>query len=253
MKKLYILLAVLAVFAVSCNKDNDNNKNKNNNQEQNQNGNENGNEDENAYKAPITIDGEFADWAALDASKMCVATCAENALQKGVKVLKVYMDDLYMFVYFEYDDAAIPDKSDVQGHVYFDADNNEETGGCSNQWTPGSIEYMGEGHFFRGDVIESFNPSLSYWTGELHAQGWEWENVLASGSGLFTGAGKDGKYEMSMLLEMFPAEPTPLAEEFGFGLDIQQDWSSVGIIPNESSTDENPNGKSKLLTVKKAQ
>lgn len=204
------------------------------------------------YVAPITIDGDFSDWAKIDESKMCIANCAENALRKGIKVLKVYLDDVYMFVYFEYDDAAIPDKSDVQGHVYFDADNDENTGGCSNQWEPGSIEYMGEGHFFRGDAISSFDPSLSYWTGELHAQGWdEFEEVLPSGSGLFTGNGKDGKYEMSMLLEGFPLTPMPLGEEFGFGMDIQQSWNSVGIMPNAEVTDENPNGKSTLLTVKK--
>ena len=158
-----------------------------------------------------------------------------------------------MFVYFEYDDKAIPDKSDVQGHVYFDADNSEDTGGCANQWDPGCIEYMGEGHFFRGDAVSSFDPSLSFWTGELHAKGWEeFEELLPSGSGLFKGTGKDGAYEMAMLLEMFPSEPVALGDTFGFGMDIQQTWSSVGILPNASSNDDNPNGRSKLLTVKRA-
>ena len=247
MKKLFMsILAVAAIICVSCGKEpkptpgpgpDDSTP---------------GPEPEPTYVAPITIDGDFSDWAKIDDAKMCIATCAEGALKTGIKVLKVYLDEAYMFVYFEYDDAAIPDKSDVQGHVYFDADNNEDTGGCSNQWEPGCIEYMGEGHFFRSDAISSFDPSLSYWTGELHAQGWEeFEEVLPSGSGLFTGNGKDGKYEMSMLLESFPESPVPLGEEFGFGMDIQQAWSSVGIMPNAASSDENPNGKSKLLTVKK--
>ncbi len=246
MKKIYILMALLAAFALSCNKNDKPSPTPGPGP-----GPEPEPEPEPEYVAPITIDGDFSDWAKLDASKMVVAPCADGALKTGLKVLKVYVDELYMFVYFEYDDAAIPDKSDVQGHVYFDADNDEETGGCANQWDPGCIEYMGEGHFFRNDAIFSFDPSLSYWTGELHAQGWEWEELLSSGSGLFKGDGKDGKYEMAMLFEMFPANPVPLGETFGFGMDIQQAWSSVGILPNATSNDDNPNGRSKLLTIKR--
>lgn len=245
MKKLYILMAVLAVFAVSCKKDNGST---NNNKPDVVDPGKDNEPEEEVYVAPVTIDGDFADWAKIDDSKMCIATCAAEAPQKGLKVLKVYKDELFMYVYFEYDDAAIPDKSDVQCHVYFDSDNDETTGGCANQWEPGCIEYMGEGHIFQADAPKSFNPSLSIWTGDPLAQGWDWETVLPSGSGLFTGACGNGAYEMSMALESFPQ----LGEVFGFGMDIQQAWSSVGILPNADITDTNPNGKSKLLTVKSA-
>ena len=250
MKKIYILMALLATFAISCSKPSNEPTPKPDPKPDDEQPTPEPEPDQ--YVAPITVDGDFSDWDKLDASKVVVASCAENALKTGLKVLKVFVDEMYMFVYFEYDDAAIPDKSDVQGHVYFDADNNEETGGCANQWDPGCIEYMGEGHFFRNDAISSFDPSLSYWTGELHAQGWEeFEEILSSGSGLFKGDGKDGKYEMAMLLESFPATPVPLGDTFGFGMDIQQAWSSVGILPNADSNDDNPNGRSKLLTVKR--
>ena len=244
MKKIYILMAALAVLAVSCKKENGNqNENNNNNQEQKDPENQ---DEEPAYKAPVTIDGDFADWAQLDPTKMCVATCAAEPKWTGLKVMKVYMDEVYMFVYFEYNDADIPDKSAVQGHVYFDADNDETTGGCNNQWEPGCIEYMGEGLFFSGNAVASFDPSLSIWVGDTLAAGWEWESVLPSGSGLFTGKGGNGKYEMSMLREAFPE----LGEEFGFGMDIQQSWNSVGVLPNAEISDENPNGKGSLLKVK---
>ncbi len=200
------------------------------------------------YRAPVTIDGKYDDWAALDASKMSIATCAAEPKWNGLKVLKVYMDEVYMFVYFEYEDAAIPDKSDVQGHVYFDVDNDSTTGGCANQWTPGCIEYMGEGHFFSANAMINFDPSLSIWVGEPLAEGWEWEEIMPSGSGLFTGKGGDGAYEMALLRESFPE----LGEEFGFGLDIQQGWTSVGVLPNATLSDENPTGKNSLLTVKMA-
>ena len=58
MKKILTLLAVAAMVAVACDKNNDNN----------------GSSD----KAPISIDGDFADWAALDASKVVVAKNAEG-------------------------------------------------------------------------------------------------------------------------------------------------------------------------------
>lgn len=204
-------------------------------------------EPEPSYVAPVTIDGDFSDWAKIDASKMCIANCATEPKWSALKVLKVYMDDVYVFFYFEYDDAQIPDKSDVQGHVYFDVDCDESTGGCNNQWDPGCIEYMGEGHFFRNDAVAVFDPSISEWIGEVNAAGWEWETVYASGSGIFNGAGGNGKYEMSLLRESFPE----LGEEFGFGMDIQQAWNSVGVLPNAELTEDNPTGKSKLMTVKK--
>ena len=249
MKKVSVLMALLAVLAVvSCKKDNGGNNNQEQNQEQNQEPNQEENQ-EPVYEAPITIDGNFADWAKLDASKMAVATCATNAKWEGLKVLKLYMDEAYLFVYFEYDDAAIPDKSDVQGHIYFDADNDATTGGCSNQFDPGCIEYMGEGHFFRSDAVSSFDPSISAWVGETLGAGWEWETVYPSGSGLFTGAGGNGKYEMAMLRDAFQE----LGDEFGFGMDIQQAWNSVGVLPNAELTDDNPTGRSSLLKVKLAQ
>ena len=245
MKTKYILMAALAAmtaFAVSCGKDNGGDTPSPGGDTPE------GPDDPEppVYVAPVTVDGKYDDWAKLDESKMAIAKCSTSPKWDGLKVMKVYMDEVYMFVYFEYDDAAIPDKSDVQGHVYFDIDNDETTGGCNNQWEPGCIEYMGEGHFFRADAVTSFNPSLSQWTGEPLVAGWDWEEILPSGSGLFEGAGGDGKYEMALLRESFQE----LGDEFGFGLDIQQAWNSVGVLPNAELTDDNPTGKSSLLKVK---
>lgn len=240
-KVLLTVLAVLAVLCVSCKKEPTPTPDPGPDPGP-------GPEPEPTYVAPVTIDGDFADWAKLDESKMCIATCAPEHPKSALKVLKVFMDEVYVFFYFEYEDSMLPDKSDVQGHVYFDADNNEETGGCANQWDPGSIEYMGEGHFFRSDKIASFDPAISAWVGETHATGWEgnWEDIYTSGAGIFEGNGGNGKYEMSLLREAFPE----LGEVFGFGMDIQQSWDSKGILPNAEITDTNPNGRSTLLTVK---
>ncbi|MBQ6198214.1 MAG: hypothetical protein IJK44_03145 [Bacteroidales bacterium] len=237
MKKIYILLtALLAIFAVSCNKDDKKPQREKENKEENQ---------EPEYEAPIKIDGDFSDWAKIDPSKMCIAECAPDSPWKGLTVMKVFMDEMYMFVYFEFVDASIPDKSDVQCHVYFDADNDKTTGGCNNQFDPGCIEYMGEGHIFRSDAFSSFDPSLSVWTGEPLVGGWEWEEQLPSGSGLFTGAGSGNAYEMAMLRALI----SDLGDVFGFGMDIQQAWASVGVLPNASIDDNNLTGKTSLLTI----
>lgn len=203
--------------------------------------------DEGGYKAPVEIDGDFSDWAAIDASKLTVATCASVPKWNGLKVMKVYLDDLYMFVYFEFDSEVLADRSVVHAHVYFNSDNDETTGGCSNQWNPGCIEYMGEGDIIQDEKFVSYDPSLSIWTGEELAEGWEWEKLFSSGSGLFSGAGSGNAYEMAMMLEMFQDLQVP----FQFGMDVQQGWSSVGVLPNAEVTEDNPTGRSGLLTITK--
>jgi hypothetical protein len=44
--------------------------------------------------------------------------------------------------------------------------------------------------------------------------------------------------------------PKKLADNFSIGFDIQQDWESVGILPNSHVTDENPGGLAASLQVK---
>ena len=186
-KTLYTLFAALAVFAVSCQPNTPDNPGDPDNPADNPGGNE-----EPEYVAPVTIDGNFDDWAKIDASKLFVADCAAESKTKALKTLKVYMDELFVFFYFEYDDALLPDKSDVQCHFYFNADNDETTGGYANQFSTGCFEYMCEGHIFRNDAICSFDPSVNAWIGETGAAGWDWEDVYPSGSGMFEGNGKDG-------------------------------------------------------------
>ena len=204
--------------------------------------------DEPEYVAAIKIDGKFDDWDKIDASKLAVANCAADSKTKALKTLKVYSDEFYIFFYFEYDSALLPDKSDVQCHFYFDADNDVNTGGYANQFSTAGFNYMGEGHIYQGDAICSFDPSISEWTGEAGASGWDWETIYSSGSGIFEGNGDSSRYEVSLLRDSFHE----LGEEFLFGMDIQQTWSSVGILPNADVTESNTEGKGAPLAVKVA-
>ncbi len=239
-KLLYIFLAGLAAVAISCTgKDDPDNGGKNKPEQPDP-------EPEAEYEPAVKIDGNFDDWAKLDASKVTTVNCAADAKFKALKSLKVYSDEFYVFFCFEYDDALIPDKSDVQCHFYFDADNNTATGGYANQFTSAGFEYMCEGHIFLTDKICSFDPSISEWIGETGASGWDWETIYPSGSGVFSGNGGSGKYEVSLMRDSF----SELGDEFLFGMDIQQAWSSVGILPNANMAEDNTEGKGAPMYVK---
>ena len=203
---------------------------------------------EEEYASPITIDGDFADWDALDASKVAVATCAAEPKYSALKTVKVYADAVYVNVYFEFVEDEITDTEWVPFHVYLDADNSDTTGGYGDQWTEPHSEWNMEGAVMDAGAFCSYDPGLYPWEGGVGESGWLWgESVLSSGSGIGTGAGSGNKYEFSLLREMLMG--VELADTFGVGFDIQQDWNSVGVLPNANVTDDNPSGLAPLLRV----
>lgn len=229
MKKILAFVAIAAALCcVSCKKDNGGkNNNNNNNQEQNQ------NQEENKYVAPIAIDGDFADWAKLDESKTAVAKNEEGASHEALKVLKVYADEYYIFMYFEWDKEMVEhsESENVPLHVYINSDGKSDTGGFADQWSDACMDVMFEGFIYPGGTLGSYDPGAYTWEGEVNGSGWDdcWVDIDCA-SGLFLGAGVDGKYELQMTRELFPKGK--IADVFSIGIDIQQDWDSVGVLPN---------------------
>lgn len=220
MKKIFALLAIASMVLVACNKDDDNKKK-----------NEGGDDNEVEYVAPIDIDGSFSDWAKLDASKVATATLPEGAAKEALKVLKVYADELYIYLYFEWDTELIeyaPDVEHVPFHIYLNSDGDATTGGFSDQWSDACIDFLAEGFLTDGTNIAPYEAGCFSWGGDPNGSGWAW-NELESGNGLFTGAGVVGKYEISICRELFPMGK--IADNFSIGVDIQQSWDSVGILP----------------------
>jgi hypothetical protein len=211
-------------------------------------------EPEPEYVAPITIDGDSADWAKLDASKVAVTTCNPDSKLLALKTVKVYADEQFIFLYVEYDpmeDEWIP------FHVYMNADNSAETGGYGDEFAEADAEWLLE------TSITAYDCALFKWWGEAGGNGWNWtdpevepstENgwgaILPEGSGFGTSAGdaSKGKYEISIMRAMIE-EQVKFADTFTLGFDIQANWSSVGILPNAPITDENPNGLAPKLRV----
>lgn len=241
MKKIFALMAFAALVLVACN-DKDNPKKP---------GKDKGGDDE-EYVAPIKIDGDFADWAKLDASKVATATCAANAAHPALKVVKVYADEYFVFVYFEWDKDLIehePDVEHVPFHVYINSDGDAATGGFADQFTDACMDGMFEGFIYPdGAAVGSYSPGVYKWVGEPNGSGWDdcWED-LGEIADLTAGAGIDGKYEMSISRDLYPVGPW--ADNFSIGFDIQQDWDSIGILPNAEPTDENPSDHAASLQV----
>ncbi len=249
MKKAFAFLTILAmVFAVSCGKTDKPSQGGNNNEN-----NENKEPEEQKYVQPITIDGSFSDWAALDASKVATATCNENANHTALKVVKVYADEYFVFVYFEWDKEQITWELDVEHvpfHIYINGDGDAKTGGFSDQWSDACMDTCFEGSVTDGTNIASYDPGVYGWIGDVNGGGWKWteEPILAAGSGICQGAGVEGKYELQIIRDYYPVGK--LADNFSIGFDIQQDWNSVGVLPNDAVTDDNPGGTAPSLQVK---
>ena len=242
MKKILAIMATAAAIlaVVSCNKDNKKDKNKD--------------DEETEYVAPITIDGDFSDWAKLDANKVATAKTDPNATKTALKLVKVYADEVFVFVYLEWDKDQISFEKDVEHvpfHMYINGDGLATTGGYADQFTDACSDLLLEGFLFDGNGWAGYDPGAYKWIGETNGTGWGWEpeedHVLAAGSGLCSGAGIEGKYEICLVRELYPLGK--LADTFSVGFDIQQNWDSVGILPNAAVTDDNTSGHAPSLQV----
>lgn len=216
-------------------------------------------DEEPEFVSPITVDGNFADWDALDASKVASTATVTGAKYSALKFAKVYADNLYVNVYLEFDQAQITDLAYVPVHLYFDADNSDATGGYGDEFTDANTEWMLENAIYEGEVV-SFDPAMFKWWGEVGSDGWSWTDpdveadasnmwgaILGNGSGVAKGMGTGNKYEIQVTRALMTG--VTFADTFGIGLDIQQNWSSVGILPNAAISEENPEGKAAKLKV----
>lgn len=240
MKKILTFLAMTAsilMVSVSCNKNNGDDD-------------EDDGGDEPEYVAPIKVDGDFSDWAKLPSANVAEAKCDPEATKTALKVVKVYADPVYVFVYFEWDKDQIthePDVEHVPFHCYINTDGDASTGGYGDEFSDACSELLFEGFVYPdGAKVGSYEPGVHEWTGEPNGTGWEW-NDLGEFNGLCAGAGIEGKYEFQIARELMPKK---LADNFSIGFDIQQGWESVGVLPNTHVTDDNPGGLAPSLQVK---
>ncbi len=178
---------------------------------------------------PIKIDAEFADWEALDASKVAETVCAEGASKTALKKMRVYADDDYIWMYFEIDETQL--KTDVGAvlNVFFNSDNDAATGGNPlGEHLGNDVDYMLQGYCYQPGKYASWGPTFWQYAGTPGKVEWKWDNIAASGIG--TGAGKDGKYELQIMRVIMV--DVKFADTFTVGVDLQQNWASIGVLPN---------------------
>ena len=192
----------------------------------------------------IKIDGDFSDWDNLDESLVSVAYCASNPRKTALQVLKAYADDESLFVYFEYDPDQIYWERDVEHvpfHIWVNSDNNSFTGGLQSGFRDAGADYLLESFLYAGGELAYEEGGLYRWYGQDYTYDWAWDSYAY---GTSSGAGNGHAYEVRLNLNNFPHNSS-----FSIGIDIEQSWDSVGMLPNASVTDSNPNGESVLLPV----
>ena len=220
---------------------------------------------ETEYVNPINItDGTAADWDKLDAKFVATTTHTEGASMDGLKSVKVYADEMYINFLVEVNDDVVVDRAWTPFHVYLNADNDATTGGFGDQWLTADVDLMLETAIF-ADGAAQYNPAVFKWWGGNGESGWLWTdpNGVAdetNGWGALIPEGsmpigtsqsvEGGKIEIQLLWELIPAK---WADKFTVGFDIQQSWTSVGILPNAADAEDGSEvlAEKLLVTFKK--
>ena len=225
-------------------------------------------------------DNSIADWDALPAEYVVSATCPNDAAMLGLKSVKVYATDMYISILAEPNFEDITDFEWVPFHVYIDADNSDATGGYGDEFTDANTDILCESGIFAwtyadddpnhtakvdpAQAANAYNPAVFKWWGEVGGSGWNWTDPENPGDetnfwGAIIGEGQlpvgnsqfvNGKVEIQLLRELLSSVVKMSDTEFGIGFDIQQNWSSVGILPCASATEADPAGHAAKLKVK---
>ena len=221
-------------------------------------------------KVLSATDNTLDDWAKVPAEYIVEAVCPEDAAMLGLKSVKAYADKYYIFLQVEVNPDDVTDLAWVPFHIYINTDNSDLTGGYSDQFTDPNADVLLEGAVFGAEAATfaeaaiPYAPGVFYWWGEVGGEGWEWTDPSTEHSaddawGAIIGEGDlqgttsqfvDGKIEIEIMRELVPTQAGWSEEAFGLGFDIQQNWSSVGILPCASATDENPTGHAAKMTVR---
>ena len=231
-----------------------------------------GDDPQTEYVQQIKVnDNTLADWANVPQDKIVSAVCPEDAALLGLKSVKVYADKYYIFLQVEADPETIADREWVPFHVYIDTDNSDATGGYGDEFKDANTDILLEGAVFGvkdaptlAAAAIPWGPAVFHWWGAVGENGWSWQdpNVEPTADnkwGADIGEGElqgttsqfvDGKIEIQIMRELVPTPAGWNENEFGIGFDIQQSWSSVGVLPLVSPTDENPYGYAAKLKIK---
>ena len=225
MKKFFALAAVAAMF-IACGPKEENKPN----------GGENngGNTEEPAFKGAITIDGEYADWAAIEPAVATLPT--EGTIKEpSIKTVKAYADEFYVYVYAEYDatDIYVID-------LFLDVDNDATTG-CvdANKWGANGLDVLMQGAIYNWSEDKTtqlegvaFDPGAFSFGGEPGSNEWNWVSLVEGGivtSSVPNAVGNLAAIEFAIMRDMVPVD---WGTSVGVGIMMEtRGWSAVGKLP----------------------
>lgn len=180
--------------------------------------------------ALIQIDGSFEDWNEVPSEQLSSASSSPNASLTALQEIKACADDNYLYIYLVYDQSKVAPLD-----IFINTDDDTATGGNSWLWDPCGADFLIEG--FATEKME--DATVFNWPAGKPQDGWEWVEVLGSGSGIArmsepkTISGNIVETEISIIKEMLP---TSLASEIGIGIfSSNEDWAETGSLPNASS------------------
>ncbi len=200
----------------------------------------------------ITIDGDFSDWAAMDADKVKVARNDPDSPWEGVLELRVYANAENVFYYIKFDqesldDAFALDPNDMHLRLCLNTDGEFESGYSS--YFLESYDFIIEGTFAEGGAFVDFD-------GEFHQRFGSWVSLLAPENGLVSGKGAGCEYEIAMNIAKFneaantSTDPKPMGDSFQTGVRFYYNgWEEFSNIPNSSIEEEAGNGWGYLMRV----
>lgn len=174
----------------------------------------------------VTVDGDAADWALLDAKYVTVVESAEGAALNVIKSLKVYYDDKVYFL-VELTDDALAYSNKMRFHVFVNSDWSAD-GGYNAHWTRLNINYALEGKIMEGGNFVNLSSALY-----ACVPGTAWATQNTGITPTIVSAGKDKFYEFSVWDDAFAQA---LKSTIGVGIEIMDsDYNAKGILPNDAS------------------
>ena len=255
MKKVFTVLAIAAtlMFAfVSCSKDDDNKKENN---EKTDDPKDDPKDEEKGLK--ITIDGDFADWAALDTDLFVSAKNNPNSPWEGVAEIRCCADPDFVYYYIKYNKETVEELLALNDELPIRLNINTD-----GEFESGYQSYSLQGYDF---ILEGGLGNGEGGWGDFQATMYQrldgWEELAPATSGMTKGAGKGSEYEIMVARELFNAAaagstvPMPMGDVFQTGVRFYETtvarpghWEELSNMPN-SSIDVVDNGWGNLLTV----
>ncbi|MBP5488152.1 MAG: hypothetical protein J6X77_01120 [Bacteroidales bacterium] len=248
MKKVFVLMAIAAVFTLgySCTPDTPEEP-----QKQEQDPKEPA--DTVVVDSKIAIDGDFADWSALEVGTFSKSVSDPDAPWEGVAEIRCYADAATVFYYIKFDqesleDAFELDPNDMHLRLCINTDGEYESG--YTKYFLEGYDFIVEGTFADGGVFVDFD-------GVLHQRiNGDWSELLNEKSGLVIGKGAGHEYEIALDRAKFnevasaSSVPMPMGDDFQTGIRFYfNGWEEFSNMPNSSVDEEAGNGWGYLMRV----